>query len=316
MIDKAFLKFMEGLFGKPVWNNFVKNYISEFHDLKRHFEAKKRTVGEDNERQNEFLTIPRSLFDVYEELNHTKFESAMDIKRVKDKIKVPTEVMVTLFEETTNNIADHVCKLLEEPDLTNVKTVLMVGGFSDCSLLRQKVKKKLSNMLVICPDDAVLSVVKGAVIFGNNREWIQERICPRTYGIACNVPYNNEKPYASLQNYDGQTMSTHVFKTLVRKGDPIFIGKSKFDSTFGPTTASYKKATIGVFCSSEADPLFTIGVNVRELGILNLDIPDTMKGTDREIVVTLTFCKSTEIEVVAYEKGTQNRVSRRFSCLE
>lgn len=318
MVDRAFFKFMEEIFGKNVWEKFTKNCISGVHDLRRSFEAKKRTIGYNNGRKYEFFTTPGKLYDIFEELNNKKFDPDRDIKHINDKLKVPKKLMVMLFDETTTAIVDHLCELLKSPALSNVKTVLMVGGFSDCTLLRQKVKSYLADMpiSVICPDDAVLSVVKGGVIFGNSRESIHERVCPRTYGIACNKPHKKGQRYVHLEYYDGQTVSTDVFQTLVRKGDPIVIGESEFHSTFSPTTASHTVATIGVYCSSEIDPLFTIGQNVKELGILYLDIPDTMKGKNRKIVITLKFCKSTEIEVVAHEKETNNEVSSKFSCLE
>jgi hypothetical protein len=46
-------------------------------------------------------------------------------------------------------------------------------------------------MEVICPQEAVLAIVKGAVMFGNNPRLIQERISPRTYGICVNEPFDS-----------------------------------------------------------------------------------------------------------------------------
>jgi molecular chaperone DnaK (HSP70) len=64
-----------------------------------------------------------------------------------------------------------------------ISTILMVGGFSDCPLLHERVTSEFPKLNVICPSDAVATVLKGAVMYGHNPELISERICPRTYGI-------------------------------------------------------------------------------------------------------------------------------------
>jgi hypothetical protein len=52
----------------------------------------------------------------------------------------------------------------------------MVGGFSQSPVLYDRMESAFPNMEVICPQDAVLAIVKGAVMFGNNPRLIQERI--------------------------------------------------------------------------------------------------------------------------------------------
>jgi hypothetical protein len=44
----------------------------------------------------------------------------------------------------------------------------MVGGFSQSPVLYDRIKSAFPNMEVICPQDAVFAIVKGAVMFGNN----------------------------------------------------------------------------------------------------------------------------------------------------
>jgi hypothetical protein len=66
---------------------------------------------------------------------------------------------------------------------------------------------------VICPSDAVAAVLKGAVMYGHNPELISERICPRTYGITVNVPFDDRKHPRRLKTFsNGRYVCTDVFE--------------------------------------------------------------------------------------------------------
>ncbi|CAG2197920.1 unnamed protein product [Mytilus edulis] len=87
-----------------------------------------------------------------------------------------------------NAIIDSVKKLLTKPEMKGLKTILMVGGFSESALLYEGIRSIFPTLNVFRPHEAVLSVVKGAVIFGHTPEIITERVCAKTYGIAGNIP--------------------------------------------------------------------------------------------------------------------------------
>ena len=90
------------------------------------------------------------------------------------------------------------CKMLHGK---SIGTILMVGGFSQSPVLYDGIKSAFPNMEVICPQDAVLTIVKGAVMFGNNPRLIQERISPRTYGICVNAPFDSTQHPTLLKKY-------------------------------------------------------------------------------------------------------------------
>ncbi|XP_052073627.1 heat shock 70 kDa protein 12B-like [Mytilus californianus] len=313
MVDEAFYEFIEEIFGTEVWKKYKHEYKSEVLDIRRHFELKKRTVGESSERSELFLQFPRSLFDKYEEFYSKPFTTEKGVSRHRDKLRIPRENIISLFEESTTAIINNIKELLQKPCLVKIKTILLIGGYSDSAILRNKVIEEFSEMTVMCPDDAVLSVVKGAVIFGNSPGLIQERVSPRTYGISCNVPFDDGKHLEMLLEYnDNHAMCRDVFKVLVRKGDTVIIGKHDFETIFHPTRAFDKKATVGIYTSTENDPMYTFGPFVQELGVLELNIPDTSLGKLREIKVCLIF-KATELTVIAKEGG--NLVHGKFNCL-
>jgi hypothetical protein len=63
------------------------------------------------------------------------------------------------------------------------------------------VKLEFPKLNVICPSDAVAAILKGAVMYGHNPELISERICPRTYGITVDVPFDDRKHPRRLKTF-------------------------------------------------------------------------------------------------------------------
>ncbi|CAG2225148.1 unnamed protein product [Mytilus edulis] len=154
--------------------------------------------------------------------------------------------------------------------------------------------------------------------FESSKEVIPERICARTYGIACNFPFDSQThPPELRQVYDEREMCTDIFQPIVKKGDNIILGNNCFERQFLPTCSNDDTANIDIFVSPDSNPKYTYsgrGDNVKKLGSLHLNISDTKKGKNRPINVRITY-ESTEIVVTAVEEGTNNVVSKKFDSL-
>ncbi|CAG2210702.1 unnamed protein product [Mytilus edulis] len=50
-----------------------------------------------------------------------------------------------------------------------VKSIILVGSFSECSLVQETIRKTFSTRNVIVPEDSGLAVLKGAVIYGHKK---------------------------------------------------------------------------------------------------------------------------------------------------
>ncbi|XP_052072640.1 heat shock 70 kDa protein 12A-like [Mytilus californianus] len=316
-VDIQFLNIVRKIFGKDVWCEFEKSNMRDCLDILRMFESRKKIIGSNNEDTTRLL-FPRDLFDKYKETTGREFQSSLGITRTRDKLIFPMDVLENLFSKTFNAIIVHVRELLQKPELQHIRTILMVGGFSDSELLYQRIKSEFTEINVLRPHDAVSSVLKGAVIFGHTPEVIPERICARTYGIACNFPFDAQThPPELRQVYDDREMCTDIFQPIVKKGDTIILGKSCFERQFLPTCSNDDTANIDIFVSPDSNPKYTYsgrGDNVKKLGSLHLNISDTKKGKNRPINVRITY-ESTEIVVTAVEEGTNNVVSKKFDSL-
>lgn len=104
-----------------------------------------------------------------------------------------------------------------------------------------------------------MAVLKGAVIFGHNPELISERICPRTYGITVNVPYDDKKHPERLKCLiEGREICSDIFKTIAKKGDPLTVGKTTYTILCSPTRSTDTEATVEVYESEKVNPVYLL----------------------------------------------------------
>ena len=231
-----------------------------------------------------------------------------------EKLRFRKDFVREFFEKPIVEIIKHLNKLLNT-NLRNIRAILMVGGFSECKMLYEAVKSEFKHLAVICPPDAVIAVLKGAVLFGHNPDSISERICPRTYGLTVNVPFDPKIHPKHLKTVvEGMEKCTDVFKKIVEKGQQLIVGKSIFPVSCHPTRSNDSEAHVEVYESIEKNPQFTLDEGVRPLGTLCVPIPDTYNGKSRVIEIQMMF-GFTDIFVLATELGTDKRYRGSFNCM-
>lgn len=323
-VDNQYTTFLRELFGDDIWSEYSKENPEDVLEILRKFEAKKKSVHASADDQTT-ISFPNSLFAKYqiaknsisfeESLKKSRFAGTVKVK--KDKLRFDHQLVKTFFRKPIDSIVTHVKELIHESKQNgrDIQIILMVGGFSDSSILSQRIISEFKRLTVICPKEAVNAIVKGAVIFGHNPNLISERISPLTYGISVNTAFNYKiHPEKLKVVYDGKEMCTDIFQPIVQIGHPIRVGKEIFKHTCLPTRALDTEATIEIYESSSECPMYTIDKGVRRLGDLTVSIPDTSKGKNRPIKVEVSF-GYTEIIVCAFEEGTETQARAIFDCL-
>jgi hypothetical protein len=317
------LDFLENLFGHDVWSEFIKENPEDLLEIKRKFEAKK--TGLTTQPTKATIPFPSTLFKTYIEKRQVKSiqegieksRYSQTVKVAKEKLRFNPEIMKQFFKQTTDSIIAHVKDILVKNKRQRgvIGTILMVGGFSDSPLLYERVKSEFPKLNVICPSDAVAAVLKGAVMYGHNPELISERICPRTYGITVNVPFDDRKHPRRLKTFSkGRNVCTDVFKVIVRLGEPLIVGKSNFEVLCAPNQEFDSEANVEVYESSNENPMYTIDKDVKLLGVLTVPMPDIDGGKHRRIKIDIHF-GYTELFVTASEEGTNRKAEAKFNCL-
>ena len=125
-------------------------------------------------------------------------------------------------------ITHHLEKLFQDKKLSKVEKILMVGGFSECDIVQNAIKRAFPKKKVIVPHEAGLIVLKGAVFFGYLPESISIRVSRYTYGIQSWPEFNAKiHPQSKKTRIDGVDRCRDVFFKYVAKGEEVKPGHRK-----------------------------------------------------------------------------------------
>ncbi|KAL3878540.1 hypothetical protein ACJMK2_030880 [Sinanodonta woodiana] len=312
-VDKAFADLLTDIVGNDVMREFDKKGKSYLMDLFREFEVKKRNFKPGIKYEIN-MKVPIALAEICKakrgkEINDIIASKPKYKNRITwpgDKLRIEHDVATELFQESCNAIVEHLKSLFNEPEVQDVTTILMVGGYSESPILQDFVKTNFKQKKIIIPADPNLAVVKGAVIFGHNPDRIAERICRYTYGMRVSVPFiHDEHPLEKLYITDqGEEQCSDVFFKFAEIGDPVRRGEPQYEVTHQPANCEQDYVSIPIYASTENDPVYVTDKSCINMGTIYIHLEETI------------YLGGTEIKVKAEEKNTGKAVSATFNFLD
>lgn len=226
-VNTAFIRFLVEILGEEVINKFKWDLIEDFLDLIHEFELKKRETDFLKKGTTLKLKVPLSLRELYSEFHKKEFENTEDVSWKRDKMQINPKRFERFFLPTVTNITEHLRSLLDG-DRIKVSTILMVGGFSQCNLVRDAIKQAFPRHHVVIPMDCDLSVLKGAVLYGYRPESITARYCHYSIGISLNKPYDPNQHVGAETFRSGRTLKCgNCFETFFRQGRIVEVGEKE-----------------------------------------------------------------------------------------
>jgi hypothetical protein len=324
MVDKVFLDFITGIFGKDVMKRFQDEHKGDFLDLQREFELKKRFIKPDLESKIKFK-IPVSLFDTYKNINQESLmknignDEKLDGKLtfLTDKALFDCSLFKTLFTTTNNSIIQHLKGILEVELTANTNTILMVGGFSESPMLFEAVRSSFKDRYIVLPEDAGLSVLKGAVIFGHHRKDIRARISQYTYGFKMYSTYNSmihPMDREIIQISNGQKLVSGCFAKLIEVGEILSADKISRNKEIKPRNDE-TQFTLRLYASKRLNPIFVDEPDCFKIGEIYIDCGKKVEKIERVVMVQIMCC-GTEFEVQAIHKDTGKQTKSTFTFLD
>ncbi|KAK3602831.1 hypothetical protein CHS0354_026385 [Potamilus streckersoni] len=317
-VDEIFHQMLITIVGDKIFNTFCENSKEDHMDLLRELETKKRTITPE---LNGMVSIkmPVSLSSIYEKEKRETIEKALEKTHFKgkmtwsaDKVRIEANLFRSLFEECTIGVTQRVRELLQKPELQNVDTFLMVGGFSESPLMQAAIKKAFPNAKVIIPAEAGLVVLKGAVVFGREPMIITSRIAKYTYGINISPPFDpSTHPQEKRVTIDGKDRCKDVFKKYIGKGESIKIGERRSGKHVS-LKPGQQEMLLKIFASAEKDPRFVTDAGCECMGRLVVNLPE-----EQDIVkvnVDMMFGQ-TELLVEAEEEISKRKFTSYFDFL-
>ncbi|KAL5005892.1 hypothetical protein ScPMuIL_017050 [Solemya velum] len=319
VVNSCYFKFVENLVGEETFRKFKKEFHGDFLDMQQEFEQNKRR----NYGQYFKFTVPTEL-ENFCRSKHDKSigdiltEAFQDrsITAKRDKMHITHEKFQKFFQFAIKRIIKHVDILLESlPPAQNPVTLLLVGGFADCSLVRDAFVEQFPNNNIVTPDEAVNAVLKGAVLFGRDPSVIASRAIKHTYGIEVWPPFNPQThPENRRKEVGGKWVCEGVFRIHVQVGSIVTVGEPMDEIKYNALDKNQDHMSLPIFVSTELSPTYVTDDSCTYLGTLDIDMKDTTMGTKRAVYVRMIF-EGTEFAVEARDETTGDVAFTKVDCL-
>ncbi|XP_036681575.1 heat shock 70 kDa protein 12B isoform X4 [Balaenoptera musculus] len=329
-VDLAFEQLLGRIFGEDFIATFKRQRPAAWVDLTIAFEARKRTAGPHRAGALN-ISLPFSFIDFYRKQRGHNVETALRRSSVnfvkwssQGMLRMSCEAMNDLFQPTVSGIIQHIEALLERPEVQGVKLLFLVGGFAESAVLQHAVQAALGarGLRVVVPHDVGLTILKGAVLFGQAPGVVRVRRSPLTYGVGVlNRFVAGRHPPDKLLVRDGRRWCTDVFERFVAAEQSVALGEEVLRS-YCPARPGQRRVLINLYCCAAEDARFITDPGVRKCGALSLELEPAEGGphaadappSRREIRTAMQF-GDTEIKVTAVDVSTNRSVRAAIDFL-
>lgn len=294
-VDDQVMNFFKELIGDWVLEEFKLKHMQDYVDMKRYFEAKKRSYKPEPGGIIR-MAIPQTLVQLCKKIYGDKnFKDVIDKNDVlKNKVKFSSHKLTLdngvwegFFKKTINGIVKHIDEIFQEPGAKDVKIVFMVGGFSECLHVQDSIKKHFEQVSVIVPENAALAVLKGSVYLGHIPDAIPRRLLSMyTYGFQTWPEFNEAiHPKEKMVECGKLSRCRDVFFKIFSKGEKIVPGLTKSQVFQAPRNRE-DIVECGLFVSDKMDPKFVDDPGCKLLG--HLHVPFSLNKRNCETLIEET----------------------------
>ncbi|CAG2199385.1 unnamed protein product [Mytilus edulis] len=290
---------------------------NEFFQLMR-IRNYKRTINPNKSGKVNF-TIPFVAIDTLCEKNFGEdFKSTVSSCSMSDKIslrhdkmRAEADVLKGLFSKSMDDIVGHISKLIKQCE--GISMLLLVGGFSESEMIQHAIQKEFPDIRIIIPEDAGLSVLKGAVLFGHKPDYISSRVTRYTYGIGTRLDFNrNIHDQTRLVIIDGKEMCKKCFWPIIKSNQTTTVG-TKVRNRLHSTKKFEKSLVLPVYASYKESPMFIDEPGCMHIGTVYINIPNP---SEYKLYVNVEFYfGNTELTVTTTEEVTGHTETAKFDLV-
>ena len=305
-VNQQFQALLDEVIDAQKLQTYRKQFPSDWLCLMNEFEGKKRGERILDSKVMTNIRLPRSFVTLANQCWRSRY-GEKDVKlKNNEYLSLSSEVMKRLFVPVIEDIKKHLRFLQRNPQLSKVKTMLLVGGFADSALLQKEIRSEFSRKSrVLIPNNAGIAIVQGAVMFGKKPSKITERVMRTTYGAACwrefiQGVHREEKKFV----VDGIEYCNDLFCLFVRENDTVRTGQ-KITRNYALLRATDINIAFDFYVTSNPDVKYVTDPEMTKIGSLTVQSPDTWKGKDRKIEVGMYFGR-TEITATARDVSSGN----------
>lgn len=153
--------------GEEFMDSFRQNNTADYNDIFSAFKRKKREkLGEYFiNRKINLLISPCFLEKYKKDIGTDVSKRTLDTRYAKllkwsgDKMRIDIDLYQSFFDPVNEKIIHCIREILSKPKVIETKVILMVGGFSECEIVQDAIRKAFPECRVVVPHEAGLAVL-------------------------------------------------------------------------------------------------------------------------------------------------------------
>lgn len=243
---------------------------------------------------------------------------------IGNDLVLPMKLIASFFDRVITKILSEVVDLMEHAELQGLKYILLVGGFAECEVLQELIKKKVkekdSKIEVLLPLHPSTVVQKGAVQYGFDPNIISTRRARQTIGVKVTMKLSDLEKIDPDLAEDKERLEKHIVvkkrEKYVKNVFNVFITKGQEISTSQIITRTFKapagkdnKVKFDIYATDDIDPKFITDKGCTKLASLQINVK---KGQQPIFEYMMCFAST---EIIAKVKNKETGESKELLLL-
>lgn len=327
LVDAAFEQLLDPVFQGDRFPSFFKElkktYTAMWLFLMKQLEEKKNVLDEKGPDEAVWFDLSIAFNTACMQITGRDALSLLKEGRVPgielsstEHLEIKAELIKKLYSTSIAEICKCLKKDLKAGPAAKVGALYLGGTFSNSRYLLESVQQQVNSLVpkerVVNPPDSALAIVKGAVMYGINPNFVEERVAAMSYGIG--VVDSAKHPKEKAAFYNGKKYCNDVYDEFVKRGEKIRNTADVIKQTHFPVEPDQQKLRISIY-SAPGTVRFVDDAGCKHMASIVVRMPILSGGTNRKVFVEIDFSGS-EIHVVATDENTGKSydTSLEFVC--
>ena len=219
--------------------------------------------------------------------------------------------MVHLFEPVVTEIIARIEQSLARPECHSIQSVLLVGGFANSTFLFEEVKDAFASkgMKVLKSSVPLLSVLKGAVLYGQKRDVIKSRKMAQSIGIKISQRYDKSiHDPSEVEEVEDQLLCRTIFHPFIKVNDNIKAGSTVSHNLF-PASSISGTCKVDIYATHSSEIKYVTERGCYKLGEIIVDNPRLGNPNFSGFITVVMDFSGTDIKVLAYSQNMQKELN-------
>lgn len=323
-VNKEFEKFLETIVGKGILESFAREHFESYLDMMNNFEFKKRDFSYTKVQIKIPLEfdqyVKKKRVGLYKALQNSHYRNIVTYKNYK--FCFDSSEFEKLFRNAIDGIIENVANILTTNEFDDVNYIIMVGGFSNCEIVKKALREKFKTRRFIIPIEPELADLKGAVYFRHLPNSISRRAARYTYGVqVCHKFRPGEDPEIKKIKVNSLELCKDVLYPLIKRGERIEPGCMY--SVVCQSMFYQEKIQCGIYVSNCDNPTFVDENGCRLLGkvtvmlprgVANAELEETIIFGETEIIFRVKELNTGKVFGTAIDPLEYKTVSESLTC--